>query len=286
MRGELHIVEDKMLSNKLRVSKKIVAIGGGENGRVKENGTRFPYELENMDTEIIRLTEKEFPNFLLIAHSQPLERQEGCFQIMLDIYGKKFGCQCKDLKSNELTNTEKVKELIDWADIIFEYGGNTLNMIKIWKKTGFDKALKEAWKKGKVMCGISAGANCWFKLCNSYSSNIQNSRKYPFMDVECLNFIDAYFVPHCDDEGRYESAKEQLKENNMIGLSMSNCTALEIVDDKYRLITSDSSYHNITAYGLKSYWEDDEYLEELIDTSNEFKDLKDLLAKNINKKLK
>lgn len=70
------------------MSKKIIAIGGGENGRLKSDGTRYPYELENQDRAIIRLTGKEHPNFLLIAHSQPLERQEGYFQVMVDIYQK------------------------------------------------------------------------------------------------------------------------------------------------------------------------------------------------------
>ena len=53
-------------------------------------------ELEKMDKEIIKLTEKEQPNFLLIAHSQPLERQEAYFQTMVDIYGKLYNCPCKD----------------------------------------------------------------------------------------------------------------------------------------------------------------------------------------------
>lgn len=144
------------------MSRKIVAIGGGENGRLKGNGTRLPYELENQDQEIIRLTEKEHPNFLLLAHAQPLERQDGYFQVMVDIYEKMYGCPCKLLKSNELTNEDHVKSLIDWADIIFEGGGNTLDMIALWKETGFDSVLKQAWLDGKVMCGVSAGANCWF----------------------------------------------------------------------------------------------------------------------------
>ena len=110
------------------MTKKIVAVGGGENGRLKSDGTRtmYPYELEKMDKEIIKLTKKEHPNFLLIAHSQPLERQEVYFQTMVDIYGKLYNCHCKDLKSNELNDKNKVKELIDWADIIYEGGGDTL----------------------------------------------------------------------------------------------------------------------------------------------------------------
>ena len=264
------------------MSRKIVAIGGGENGRLKSDGKRttYPYELEKMDKEIIKLTGKEHPNFLLIAHSQPLERQEAYFQTMVDIYKKLYNCPCKDLKSNELNDKERVKELIDWADIIFEGGGDTLNMIKLWRKTGFDKILRNAWNNGKVMCGVSAGANCWFSLCNSDSLKIQNGNDQQFIDVECLGFIDAYLVPHCDENGRTESAKRLLKNNKKIGLLLSNCTALEIIDDKYRLITSDASYHNIDAYGLKSYWNDNKYFEEKIDDSSNFKELNNLLKKN------
>ena len=60
---------------------------------------------------------------------------------------------------------------------------------------------------------------------------------------------------------------------------MSNCAALEIVDDKYRLITSDASYHGIEAYGLKTYWDNGEYKEIKLDTSDEFKPLDELLSK-------
>ena len=262
------------------MSRKIVAIGGGENGRKRSNGTRHPYELANQDKEIIRLTGKEHPNFLLIAHAQPLERQESYFQVMVDIYGEMYGCSCKDLKSNQLTDTELVKNLVDWADIIFEGGGNTLDMIKLWKETGFDEILKQVWIDGKVMCGVSAGANCWFKECSSDSLKIKFGDDQPLIGVDCLGFVDGLFVPHCDEKGRRDNVKELLKTSEQVGLSMSNCTALEIIDDEYRLITSDASYHGIEAYGLKSYWKDGEYIEEYIDTSFDFKPLKDLLKKS------
>lgn len=259
------------------MSKKIVAIGGGG------NGFNHPYELENQDKEIIRLTGKEHPNFLLIAHSQPLENQEGYFQVMVDIYNKMYGCECRDLKSDKLTDKKYVKEIIDWADIIFEGGGNTLDMIKLWKETGFDILLREAWENGKVMCGVSAGANCWFKECSSDSLQIKYGKDQPLIGVECLGFVDGLFVPHCDAPGRLENAKDLLKESDQIGLLISSCTALEIVDDQYRLITSDASNYGIEAYGIKSYWENNEYFEEKLDTTLDFKPLKDLITKNINK---
>lgn len=33
---------------------------------------------------------------------------------MFDIYEKMYGCPCKDLKSDKLTDKEYVKSLIDW----------------------------------------------------------------------------------------------------------------------------------------------------------------------------
>jgi len=73
-----------------------------------------------MDQEIIRLTGKQHPNFLLLAHSQPLPNQEFYFTTMRDIYSSRYGCECKDLKSDKLTDKEYVQNLVNWADIIYE----------------------------------------------------------------------------------------------------------------------------------------------------------------------
>ncbi len=269
------------------MSRKIVAIGGGLNGRKKDDGTFDPYETGPMDNEIIRITGKEKPNFLFIAHAQDtIEAQDKYFIAMQNIYESKYGCVCKHLNTSDLLNKDKIQELIDWADIIYEGGGNTLDMIKLWKDTGFDKILAEAWKSGKVMCGVSAGANCWFKECSSDSLQIKYGKDQPLIKVDCLGLVKGLFVPHCDEPGRSENVKDLLKTSNEIGLSMSNCTALEIIDDQYRLITSDASFHNIEAYGLKSYWENEQYIEEKIDNTSEFKPLSELLSKNVkNKKL-
>ena len=50
-----------------------------------------------------------------------------------------------------------------WSDIIYVGGGNTLKMMKVWKKTGVDKMLKQAYEKGIVLSGLSAGSICWFR---------------------------------------------------------------------------------------------------------------------------
>lgn len=259
--------------------RKIVAIGGGENGRPKRDGTNHLYELESQDKEIVSLTGKNNPNFLLLAHAQPLENQQLYFDVMKKIYGNIFGCNCKDLKSNELSDFEYMKEIVEWADIIYEGGGNTLDMIKLWQDTRLDKLLRKAWQNGTVMCGVSAGANCWFNMCSSDSLKIKYGEDQPLIGMKCLNFVDGMFVPHADEKGRKESVKMLLKDNKKVGLLMSNCTALEIVDNKYRLITSDASFHGIEAFGIKAYWKDGKYFEEQIDKSLKYKELAELLKK-------
>lgn len=266
------------------MTRKIVAIGGGENGRVKSDGTKFPYETGPMDKEIIRLTGKEKPNFLFIGHSVPLEGQEFYFSTMKNIYGVMYGCECKDIKSDELTNLDEVQKKMDWADIIYEGGGNTLDMIALWKDTGFDKVLRNAWESGKVMCGVSAGANCWFKECSSDSLQIKYGKDQPLIGVECLGFVAGLFVPHCDAPGRRDNVRDLLETRDTIGLSISNCCALEVIDDQYRLITSEPIALELEPYGLKSYWDNGEYLEQRIDDSLEFKPISDLMDKNINSK--
>lgn len=256
---------------------KIVAIGGGENGRFLENGSQTAYETEKIDKEIIRLTNKRKPNYLFIAHAMCFsdEIQDSYYETMKKIYGEKYGCNCKHLKVNDLNNKKLVEEIIDWADIIYEGGGDTAEMIKLWKKTGFDITLKKAWYSGKVICGISAGAVCWFDSCNSDIGEMQ------FESVECLNWFNAFVTPHCDEKGRYESTKKQLKENKKVGLLLSNCSAIEIVDDKYKIISTDSNGRSFKkGYILKCYWKNNKYYEEALEESSEYKMLSELLNKN------
>ncbi len=257
--------------------KKIVAIGGGENGRIKSDGTQYPYETGPIDKEIIRLTGKEHPHFLLLAHSLPLEWQQGYFDTMKAIYGDMYGCKCKDLKSNLLEDSEIVRELIDWADIIYEGGGDTVTMIDLWHKTEFDIVLRQAWEDGKVMCGVSAGANCWFTAYSTDSLKIQKYDDAPMTSGQGLNFVKGYFVPHADEAERIPSAKVALKENGMTGYYLSNCRALAIVDNTYRLITSDESYHNKTAFGRVAVWRDGKYTEKEIKQSDGYHSITEIL---------
>ena len=57
--------------------------------------------------------------------------------------------------------------------------------------------------------------------------------------------VKCSFDTTCDEKGRYETTKEQLRETSLVGIMLSNCSALEIIDNQYRMITSEPQGHNI-----------------------------------------
>src|SRR5919201_2079274 len=48
-------------------------------------------------------------------------------------------------------------------DVVYVGGGNTVNMLAVWRAHGVDAALREAWEAGVVLTGLSAGSLCWFE---------------------------------------------------------------------------------------------------------------------------
>jgi peptidase E len=90
---------------------------------------------------------------------------------------------------------EKPAERVAAADVVIVAGGNTANMLALWRLHGIDRALQEAWAAGAVLGGWSAGANCWFESCVTDSFGPQLD---PLNDG--LAFLQGSFCPHYDGE--------------------------------------------------------------------------------------
>jgi dipeptidase E len=58
---------------------------------------------------------------------------------------------------------EDLAAVIHEQDALYVTGGNTANMLALWRLHGLDSVLREAWTAGIVMAGMSAGAICWFE---------------------------------------------------------------------------------------------------------------------------
>ena len=87
-----------------------------------------------------------------------------------------------------------VREQIESSDVIYVGGGNTANMLAVWRLHGVDRLLREAWERGTVLCGVSAGGNCWFEACTTDSFGPIG----PLNDG--LGFLAGSFCPHYDAE--------------------------------------------------------------------------------------
>jgi peptidase E len=100
---------------------------------------------------------------------------------------------------------EDVEGFLLEQDVIFVGGGNTANMLAIWRVHGVDKALKRAWEGGALLAGWSAGANCWFdaSLTDSFSLDLT-----PLKDG--LKLLSGSFCPHYDSESSRRPRFEEL----------------------------------------------------------------------------
>lgn len=246
---------------------RIVAIGGGENGRV---GTK--YETKLIDKEIVRLSGKKHPKVLFILPKSPF--QENYFQQMQKVF-RKLGCNISPLYlDNRKSNKRELECAVLGCDIIYVGGGNTLKMLKDWRKSGLDKILLKASKKNIILSGLSAGAICWFRYGCSYLQQNTNNKKC-FMRIKGLDLIPALCCPHYDDgTDRKFNLEKMMKRTTEIGLAFDNCSAIEIIDYKYRIITS-----NRKANAYRVYWKDGEYHEEIIEKKKNFSPISELLVK-------
>ena len=89
-----------------------------------------------------------------------------------------------------------VASFLGEQDVIYVGGGNTANMLAVWRVHGVDVALRGAWEAGVVCCGVSAGANCWFEA--STTDSFLRGRADPLLDG--LGFVAGSFCPHYDGE--------------------------------------------------------------------------------------
>lgn len=213
---------------------KLMLIGGGEVGRGNTS-----YETDKIDEEIVKMTEKNNPNFLFIGLASSFS--DSYFDTMKKIY-KDLGCTPVYLKKkNIINNPDIVKNKINDADIIYICGGDTVKLVSDVKEYGIDVLLKDALDRGCVLAGMSAGA---ILLSNNGFSDAKilrgESDKHEFIDG--LGFCNISFCPHYNSNPvKTNELIDELKDNSFDVYCLENCTALKIVDDSISVIKSDDS---------------------------------------------
>jgi len=206
--------------------KTIVAIGGG---KIAASQT-LP-----IDREIIRLSQRKNPSLLFIPTAS--SDSEIYWKQVRKYFGDFLKCKTDVLfLMKEKPSRAQIRSKISSADIIYVGGGNTLQMMRIWRRLGVGKLLIAAYKKGTVLAGISAGSICWFDSGHSDSMSFYNPGQWKYINVKGLGLIPGINCPHYNGKTRgvprRKNFQDLIRKTGGMGIAIDNNCAIEFRDGR------------------------------------------------------
>ena len=123
---------------------------------------------------------------------------------------------------------ERLKEKFLKADVIYVGGGDTVFMLEHWKKSGMLDLIKEAYERGVIVCGLSAGAICWFEEMYTDSPEVLQDDSYAIFPG--LNWIKGIISPHYGR--RVLDFDEIILYNKKAAVGLEDLSAVEISNGK------------------------------------------------------
>ncbi len=205
-----------------------MAIGGGE---IKD------LETAAIDRRIVELTGRDRPTALFVptASGDDVAYQE----TFRRVYGERLGCRTRALELiRDPPAFDEMSALVLESDLVYVGGGNTYRMMRTWRRTGLDAIMAKAASRGVVLSGLSAGAICWFRYGHSDSRSFSSRSEWDYIRVTGLGLVDALFCPHYHWERREEPLSRMIAKRGGVGIACDNNAAIEIVGERYRVITS------------------------------------------------
>jgi dipeptidase E len=120
---------------------------------------------------------------------------------------------------------DDIEGLLLDQDVIYVGGGNTANLLAIWRAHGFDEIIREAWERGIVLAGSSAGMICWFEagVTDSFGPQLEGMR-------DGLGFLPGSACPHYDGEEQRRPVYTRLVANGFpAGIAADDTVGLHYV---------------------------------------------------------
>lgn len=202
--------------------KQIIAMGGGG----------FLMEPENplLDRYILQQSEKERPKICYIGTAS------GDAQSMIDNFYSFFNeenCEPSHLSLFKPPARDLESYVLD-KDIIYVGGGNTKNLLALWREWGLDEILRKALDQGIVLAGISAGSICWFAegVTDSYGDGLE--------PLKALGFLKGSNCPHYDGEADRRPTYRKLVDEGILkpGIAADDGAAIHYIDGEMKRIVS------------------------------------------------
>ena len=156
-----------------------------------------------------------------------------------DTYIRKFyssfgrlPCRPRHLSLFEIP-TRDLRSYVSECDVIYVGGGNTRLLLLIWNELGLPDLLRQAAREGTILCGISAGANCWFdgSVTDSMGS-VTDAWDGRLRAMGGLGFLSGSFCPHYDGEAHRRTEYHRLVLEGALpaGWAADDGCALHFVD--------------------------------------------------------
>ena len=194
----------------------IIAIGGGGFGRNPNH--------RKIEKYILDLTGKEKPNVVFFPTASA-ENQA----YIIQFYKCFTKMSCEPSHVTFFQRTPRLDSIINKADVIYVGGGNTKSMLAVWQEWKLDKLFLKAYNNGKILCGVSAGAICWFEqgITDSWASNLNV--------MDCLGFLPEMACPHYQEEkDRRPDVHKMLKQGKCgPGWAIDGGAAIHFKNGKY-----------------------------------------------------
>ena len=175
-------------------ARRIVAMGGGG----------FSMEPENplLDRFVLEHARAERPKVCFVPTASGDD--EGYITRFYRAFSA-LPCTPTDLPLFERTTRELERFVLE-QDVIYVGGGNTANLLAVWRAHGLDRILRRAWEEGVLLCGVSAGMNCWFQ--SSVTDSFGLDALAPLHDG--LGLLEGSACPHYDGEAERRPAFKRL----------------------------------------------------------------------------
>jgi peptidase E len=190
----------------------IIAMGGGG----------FSMEPDNplLDDHVLAATGARQPRVCFLATASG--DADGYVQRFYDAFGVRAEPSHLDLFQRQV---DDIEAFLCGHHAIYVGGGNTANMLAVWRVHQVDRALRAAYQRGVVLCGVSAGAVCWFEAAVSDSFGPLR----PLRDG--LGLVPGTCAPHYDgDPERRPAFARMIADGLPPGYGVDDGAALHIVD--------------------------------------------------------
>jgi peptidase E len=213
----------------------IIPIGGGGFTRSGNPGPLERYVLEASGKRTPRVC------YVPTASSDPVRGMRRFRRAFAQL-----DCEPAVLDLFDPTRDPDVASFLTAQDVIWVGGGNTRNMLLLWRAWGVDRAIRAAYERGTVLAGVSAGALCWFE------AGVTDSYPRRLATIKPLGWLKGSFTPHYDSEpGRRPLFRDLIARGKLpAGYAADDFVALNFGGGRLREAVS--AMPNASAYRVRA----------------------------------